>query len=281
MAIDASGGKAYLLTVSGLSVIPVSIPAAASGPGQAPGGGVAAGATRMQITNNGVVNLASSSTALAPNVIVAINGSVLATDATTSATTLPTILGGSCVTLDNTPLPLLATSSGSIHAQIPPSTTAAKHTLAVRSIDNHASVSTSITVAKYAPAVFVNPDTGLAAVYHADGSPVSTSNPASRDEPLTMYASGLGATTGGTVTAGSPSPSNPLAVTGTVQVYFGPPTYKQSAIIVDWSGLAPGMYGVYLVKLRVPGDHMKGSALPVTIKVGGVSNATPAAIAVE
>jgi hypothetical protein len=35
------------------------------------------------------------------------------------------------------------------------------------------------------------------------------------------------------------------------------------------------------VKLRVPGDHMKGSALPVTIKVGGVSNATAAAIAVE
>jgi uncharacterized protein (TIGR03437 family) len=187
---------------------------------------------------------------------------------------LPTLLGGSCVTLDNAPIPLLSTAAGQINAQIPPGISAAKHSLVVRSVANHTSASQSLTVSKYAPAVYINSDTGQAAVYHSDGTPVSKSNPANRDEPLIMYASGLGPTTGGTVTAGNPSPSSPLAVTGTAEVHFGAVGYKQSAIIVDWSGLAPGLIGVYQLKLRVPGDHMKGDALPVTVKVGGVSSPT-------
>jgi uncharacterized protein (TIGR03437 family) len=227
----------------------------------------------MQVNNNGVVNLANSSTTLAANTIIGIQGANLASDASApSGSTLPSVLGGTCVTLDTTAIPLLLTSAAQINGQIPPATTAAKHTLTVRSIANHTSASSSITVSKYAPAVYVDATTGEAAVYHADGTPVSKSNPAVRDEPLVMYASGLGATTGGTVTAGNPSPSSPLAVTGTVQVYFGNTGYKQSAIIVDWSGLAPGLIGVYELKLRVPGDHMKGDALPVTIKIGSVSS---------
>jgi uncharacterized protein (TIGR03437 family) len=87
-----------------------------------------------------------------------------------------------------------------------------------------------------------------------------------------MYATGLGPTTGGKTTTGSPSPSNPLAVTGPVLVYFGPSNYSQSAIAVQWSGLVPGMVGVYQIDLYVPGTHMKGNALTVQIKVGGVSS---------
>jgi len=74
------------------------------------------------------------------------------------------------------------------------------------------------------------------------------------------------------VITGAPSPSKPLAVTGTVSVYFGPSNYSQSAIAVEWSGLVPGMVGVYQVDLYVPGTHMDGNALPVMIKVGGVSS---------
>jgi len=97
---------------------------------------------------------------------------------------------------------------------------------------------------------------------------------ANRDEHLTMYAVGLGPTTGGVVTAGAPSPSSPLAVTGTVQVFFGDPTYKQAGIIVDWSGLAPGFVGLYQLNLRVPGFHISGDALPVTLRVGSVNSPT-------
>jgi uncharacterized protein (TIGR03437 family) len=102
---------------------------------------------------------------------------------------------------------------------------------------------------------------------------VTQDNPAMRDEPLLLFAVGLGATTGAPVAAGVPSPAGPLAsASNRVQVYFGDPRYKQSAVIVDWAGLAPGFIGIYQLNLRVPGFHASGSALPVTIKVGTVSS---------
>jgi len=46
---------------------------------------------------------------------------------------------------------------------------------------------------------------------------------------LTIYASGLRPTKGGVVTSGMPSPSDKLAVTGQVSVYFGPKGYFSGA----------------------------------------------------
>jgi uncharacterized protein (TIGR03437 family) len=87
-----------------------------------------------------------------------------------------------------------------------------------------------------------------------------------------MYAVGLGATTGAAVTAGNLSPSGPLAYSPTAAVYFGDPSWVQAAIIVDFAGLAPGMIGIYQLNLRVPGFHISGDSLPVTITAGGVSS---------
>ena len=115
-------------------------------------------------------------------------------------------------------------------------------------------------------------DANGAAIFHADGSRVNPSNPGHRDEKLTIYATGLGATTGGKVTAGTPSPASPLAVTAPINLYFGNPLIKDAAIIVDWSGLAPGLIGVYQINARIPGAHINGDSLPVTLKIGGVSS---------
>ena len=113
---------------------------------------------------------------------------------------------------------------------------------------------------------------GQASIYHSDGSLVTTGNPTTRDQTLTIFAAGLGPTTGGTVTAGAPSPSSPLAVTSAVSVYFGPVGYSQAPVVVNWSGLVPGLLGVYQIDVYVPGTHVEGDAVPVTIKVGGVSS---------
>jgi uncharacterized protein (TIGR03437 family) len=283
MAVNAAATTAYMLTASGLSSIPLNAPlqVVAPGPGTGPPTGpptgpvTGANSTLPQVNTNGVVNNANFGSSLAPGSLVTILGQNLASSASAPGTPLPSVLGGTCVTLDNAPLPLMLTSSGQINAQLPPKTTAAKHTLIVRSIDQKAAAaSQSVTVSKYAPAVFVDAQSGQAAIYHEDGSPVTKSNPATRDQKLYLYATGLGATTGGTVTAGMPSPSSPLAVTAAVSVYFGDPSYSQSGIIVNWSGLVPGMIGVYQVNVTVPGTHMKGDALPVTLKIGGVSSPT-------
>lgn len=274
MAVDSTGATAYILTTSGLSI--VSLPTTQQSQPTAPG---QAGANMIQVSQNGVVNAVSYQKTIAPGGAVSIFGQNLASAATASSVPLPTVLGGVCVTLDNVALPLFMTSSGQINVQIPPSTKTGTHTLVVRSPERHTSGSqVSITVQKYAPAVFINAQTGQAAVFRENGIPISKSAKAKRDEPLIMYAAGLGATHGGTVTAGSPAPSSPVAETDTVQVFFGDPKMSQSAVIVDWSGLAPGFVGVYQLNLRVPGFHEKGDALPVTVRIGGVASPTTGAV---
>jgi uncharacterized protein (TIGR03437 family) len=129
-----------------------------------------------------------------------------------------------------------------------------------------------VTVAKYAPAIFLD-DKGPM-IFHKNGPRVDKANPASRDEPLVIYLTGMGVTTGGKATTGQPSPSNPLAVTAPVQLNFGPVTIANTAVIVDWSGLTPNMIGLYEIHARVPGNHWKGNALPVTVRIGGVSSVT-------
>ena len=288
MAIDAGVTNAFLLTTSGLSVIPLpGLPAVGAGPGAGgtgtgpggpggagPGGAAAAAASNTpRVNSSGVVNMANYQTALAPDGIAAIMGTNLAASDSSNSSPLPNILGGVCVTLNNKPLPLLLTSAGQINAQIPPTLAAGKYPLVVRSIANNTeSASQTVTISKYAPAVMVDPNTGLAAIYQKDGTQVTPSKPATRDQQLYIYATGLGPTTGGTVTAGVPSPSTTLAVTGKVSVYFGAVGYSQAPMIVNWSGLAPGMIGVYQITVTVPGVHLNGNSLPVTISVGGVSS---------
>src|SRR5205814_10626674 len=105
-------------------------------------------------------------------------------DLSGGADLLPTILGGACVTLNNVPLPLIMTSDSQINFQAPPTLAAGRYPLVVRSIDRKAaSVGTTVSVSKVAPAIFTD-DKGNAAIYHADGSLVTKSHPANRDEPL-------------------------------------------------------------------------------------------------
>jgi uncharacterized protein (TIGR03437 family) len=258
MAVDPSGSTAFVLTTSGLSMIPLSPATTQNVP---------------QLGGLPVLNAANFSSAVAPGGLISIIGRNLASDAVASTSPLPTLLGGSCVTLNNVPLHLLATTPGQINAQLPPTLAAGRYPLVVRSISGRAASNpANVTVSRYAPAVFL--DSNGPVILHANGIRVNKSHPAKRDEPLTIYATGLGVTTGGRVTAGMPAPSDPLAVTGPVQVFFGNPLIREAAVIVDWSGLAPGLIGTYMIKCRVPGAHIKGEDLPVTVRIGGVSSIT-------
>jgi uncharacterized protein (TIGR03437 family) len=255
MAVDASGTTAFVLTESGLSLIPLDTTTTAT----------------PAVVNNGVVNAANFLPPVAPNGLIAIIGRNLASTAAVSTATLPTVLGGTCVTLNNAPIPLLATSAGQINAQIPTTLAAGRFPLVVRNIAGQAaSAPVNVTVSKYAPAIFM--DANGPAIYHADGSRVTVDQPGHRDEKLYIYATGMGTTTGGRVTTGTPSPQSPLAVTGPVNLYFGNPLIKEAGIIVDWSGLLPGSIGVYQINARIPGAHINGDNLPVTVKIGGVSS---------
>ena len=256
MAVDASGSHAYILTTSGISVIPTTS---------------VTGQTVPLLSANAMVNTANFQPAVASGGLVSIMGKNLAASATASVSPLPTILGGACVTFNGSPLSLLATSDAQINAQLPPALAAGRYPLVVHNIANQAASGTAnVTVVKYAPAVFV--DSQGPAIFHQDGTRLDQNHPGVRDEPLTIYATGMGPTTGGQVTVGLPSLSNPLAVTGKLQVFFGNPTISDSGVIVDWSGLQPGTVGVYQINCRIPGTHLRGNALPVTLRIGGASS---------
>jgi len=262
MAVDASGTNAYVLTTSGLSIVSLAPPTQAQRPTINPGG---------------VVNLASYTTAIAQGGLFSIFGRNLGDSASFDSTPLPTIMGNSCVTLNNQPLPLIMMSEGQLNALVPPTLAPGSYPLVVRNLNRLlSSAPATVRVARYAPSVLVDTISGLPAILHPDGAPVSRQRPAQRDKRLTLYAIGLGPTTGGRVTSGMPSPSDPLAETAEVKVYFGDPTIRGTEMIVEWSGLVPGYIGLYQINLMVPGARWKGVDLPVTVRIGGVSSPTTA-----
>ncbi len=263
MAVD--GNTAYVLTSSGLSVVALDV--------QAP-------ATRPTLNNGGLVNSVSYTPSIAQGSYLAIFGRNLADQATASSTPFPTRLGGVCVTMNNVALPLLLTSPDQINAYIPQDQAVGRFPIVVRSVDRRiASTQATVTIAKTAPAVFADAQK-RALIFHPDGRPVTPENPAKRDQPIVMYAAGLGPTTP-IVRGATPAPSSPLAEAADLQVYFGTPTINGAEIIVDWAGLVPGYTGLYQLNLRVPGNHLRGNALPVSIRMGNVVSTAGPIVAVD
>lgn len=270
MAVDATNNLAYVLTISGLSIVPLTAVATGPGPGGGPGGGQAT-STAIAVRQGGLQNLASKTTTVAPGTLVSIFGTNLATDGSVNTPPYPTRMGGVCVTVDESPIPLVMTSTGQINAQLPPDLRTGSHSLVVRAVDRNLASSTyTFTAAKYAPAVLVNESTGQAAVFRSDGTPITNRNKADRDEKLYLFAVGLGATKGAAVTAGQASP--PGALTDSVAVYFGDSRMAQSEMIVESSALEPGLVGIYRIDIRVPGFRTRGESLPVMVSIGGVNS---------
>jgi uncharacterized protein (TIGR03437 family) len=67
----------------------------------------------------GIVNSSDGTLNLKPGSFVTVTGANLAQPAAANTIPPPTVLGGSCVTFNDTALPLLQTAPGQILAQIP------------------------------------------------------------------------------------------------------------------------------------------------------------------
>jgi DNA-binding beta-propeller fold protein YncE len=119
MVVD-SAGTVYALTLSGLSVLPLT-PTNST--------------TQPQIaTAGGVTNATTPTSGLKPGAFINIKGANLASPATASTLPTPTLLGGSCVLVGNIAIPLLSTSTGLISAQIPSDMAPGVKVLQVRSL---------------------------------------------------------------------------------------------------------------------------------------------------
>jgi len=121
LVVDANG-TVYALTVSGLSVIPLT-PTNTS--------------TQPQIaTSRGVLNADDGTAVFKPGSFININGASLASASTADTLPAPVVLGGSCALIDNVAIPLISTSPTQIQAQLPANIRPGLNVLQVRSLAN-------------------------------------------------------------------------------------------------------------------------------------------------
>jgi uncharacterized protein (TIGR03437 family) len=186
-------------------------------------------------------------------------------DTTLSASTLPlpNSLGGISLTLNGEALPLLSTSPWSITYQIPPDAAPAPDVFQAKFPDGSESTAQTATVLAVLPSpIYASVTTIIEpSIFHGNTSTlVDSTHPAVAGEVLVMYASGLGPTNP-TVPAGTAAPANPPAMTvNQPQVILG-----LTSAHVQFSGLAPGMVGLYQINFVVPSGLAGPQALSVAV----------------
>lgn len=118
IAVD-SAGNAYILTVSGMTYVPLT----------------PVGMSRPQLAGtDAVVNATDGTRTLAPGSFIQVRGTNLASEVTAEDLPAPTVLGGSCVTFSDISVPLIRTSGNQIMAQVPGDLPAGNYVAAVRSL---------------------------------------------------------------------------------------------------------------------------------------------------
>ena len=202
---------------------------------------------------------------ISPGVMLSLFGSGLAPmTAAAEATPLPTSLAGVSVVVNGVPSPLFFVSDGQINLQAPFSLSGDRAAVTVTN-NGAASNEVRVPVAAASPGVFsVNQNgLGLGIVTHADYTLVSESSPATPDEFIVIFLTGLGAVNPA-FAAGAPAPAaEPLAraVDPAIYVEFG----GEAAQRVIYAGAAPGFVGLYQLNAQVPSTVFVGPAIPLTL----------------
>ncbi len=203
-----------------------------------------------------VLNAASFAPAgypVSPGGFISIGGTGLGTqNAVAGSFPFPKNLGGVSMTVNGVAAPIysVAGSSGVISAVVPFEVTGPTATI-VAMVNNTPSNSVVVPLAATAPGIFSVPPNGISggAMRHLNGTLVSAAAPASRDEFISIYLTGLG-TTNPMVADGAAAPgAEPFArITGPVAVYVG----GQLVQNVQFAGLAPTFAGLYQLNIQIP-----------------------------
>jgi uncharacterized protein (TIGR03437 family) len=229
------------------------------------------------LTPNGTLHIFTPEVGapLAPGTIVQIYGSGLARQ-TLPNTTVPlaTSLAGTSVTIGGLQAPLFFVSAGQVNAQIPSELTPGQPYQVI--VNNNGALTTpeSIQSTAVSPGVASLPSGYANAQHGADGSAVTDASPAKPGEYIVIYLAGMGATSV-PVASGAPAPSSPLAETINAPTV----TLNSESVSVRFSGLTPGLAGLYQIDLQVPSDAPDGD-LPLQVNQSGFQG-SPVILAVH
>jgi uncharacterized protein (TIGR03437 family) len=245
--------------------------------------GVAIASTVPAINAGGVTIGAGFQPGFAPGSLISIFGTNFAAAPTSaSGSPLPTTLGGVQVLVNNQAAPLFFVNGTQINVQAPFELVAGTPATITVIANGSASAPVTVSVTAEQPGIFIlgsfgNQGTILLAGTGTLAMPVTPgipSAPAQGGDYLSIFCTGLGATTPfvptNTVSPGSPPATVNNAVTATIG---GLPA------MVSFAGLAPGFIGLYQVNVQVP-PGVAGNAVAVFLTQGGVPS-NVATIAVQ
>lgn len=133
-------------------------------------------------------------------------------------------------------------------------------------VKNPAGTSTAQTITVAAGGQMFTSDGKSVLGAHANGSLISKAAPAAPGETVTIYCTGLGATTPALVTGVVPSDSFPLATLPQV-------TIGGASATVSFASVVAGTGGVYQINVQVPSGAANGD-LPVVVTVGTTNSAS-------
>jgi len=233
-----------------------------------------------EIQPGGARHAASFLPALSPGTLVALFGRRLAPfSQAANRFPLPTQMGGVVVKANGRPVPLLFVSPTQINLLLPHDLAASPISLTVTHAGVEGAALTLPDVADPTPGLFALTQSGQgqgAILIAGTGLIAGVSGPGSRParpgEILEIYGTGLGPVGPVVPAPGQPAPSSPLAVTLQTPMV----TVGRFQAEVLFSGLAPGLAGVYQVNARVPSGLTADTATPVALRMGagGVSSNT-------
>jgi uncharacterized protein (TIGR03437 family) len=232
-------------------------------------------ATTPNFSAAGITNGASFKTGLTAGGLITIFGANLSNGvvgfASFNQVPLPTSLANARVLINGSAIPLFYVvnidGSEQISAQAP-FEIAGQQNVSL-SIDNGRVVSPAIQVPVLAaqPGIFLPDGVDGAFLHGADNSLVTAAKPASPGEVVVLYCTGLGAVTPPGTTGGLASGTQLSNTNITPAVTVGGTTAN-----IGFSGLAPGLVGLYQINLTVPAGTSSGSANVIVVANGVSSN---------
>jgi uncharacterized protein (TIGR03437 family) len=217
-----------------------------------------------------VVNSADYTEGIAPGSLIWVQGANLSpVPEMAGEQPLPTMLGETCLTVNDKLIPLFRIAENEAMAQLPYSVSG-RGSLIVRA-PGGTSNPFDLIILPGAPAVFrtgtAGPQTGLPTIVRQkNGELVTLSNPIHPEEAITIYLTGLGVTSP-LIEAGNPAPEQPTA-----QPVLEPRvSLGQVGLPIQFAGLVAGAVGVYRIDATIPFWVPTGMSIPLTISQGGYS----------
>ncbi len=184
---------------------------------------------------------------------------------------LPTTLADIQVLINGTPAPLFYVSPTQINLPLP-STLPTSGTVDLQIVSKSSPRIyglTEVSLAPVSPGLFTLSGSGsgqLAALNAADGSVNTASKPLVRGRYLTLFGTGQGPVPnqppdGMPATDATPTSETPRVVIGGIDLQPSD---------IQYSGLAPGLVGVWQINVRVPQEVTAGNQIPVVVYLRSV-----------